>query len=172
MKDLEIKIEGELSWTMVGYDTHFDLLDKIKKQRPDIDVTQLRELIAPLKMHISYGKYNFTLHFKEGFVFDTATVPNILKAIIDNDSSIMLIPSLFHDAAFGLHFFDFKTTNKIFRAMIKYFGKKYKVKFRRLRAFIAWLGVNSFVGKRIFYNTLPAKHFNFGKVSIEYNGND
>jgi hypothetical protein len=77
--------------------------------------------------------------FDKGFIWDQASVPvfknNVLEAII---------PAMCHDGAFSLHWYDFKTTNKLFYRMLRKFGMN------PIRAAIYYLAVNSMFGRAIW----------------------
>lgn len=156
----------DLKYTMIGYSTKFKTLKiRIKEQRPDIDMLQLRRFPKKNYLIIEYvedgvekvEKYKI----KRGFTFDTASVPKWMKWLIDNDG-LLLIPSIYHDGSTALHFHSFRKTQKLFRALIRYFGGKYSVSKWQLKSNVAFLGVRSFVGKRIYFSIKPEDHFNYG----------
>ncbi len=167
-----VTIQGTIGYDLLGYDTsQLDRIDRIIEVRPDIDPTQIRSLTRNLMMTINYTikkkKYRKTLIYKPGFCFDTASVPNIMKWLIDNDGANMLVPSLYHDAGFALHFDTRKFTDAMFRGLVRYYGKKHKVRFYRLKAFIAWCGPASPIGKKIYNGCDPEEHFNY-RLCVEY----
>lgn len=164
---LDVVLQSGIAYEMIGYsEEHLPIIEKVRKCRPDIDTTQLRMLTNPLEMTIFYKikrqTYIKTLNYKVGFVFDTASIPNLLKWFIDNDGANMLIPSLYHDAGYGLNFDTRRFTDAMFRALARYYGNKYKVRFYRIKAFVAWVGPASPVGKKIYNGVAPEDHFNYG----------
>ena len=171
IKILNVILEGAVAYEMIGYSkTHQKLIDKVKLVRPDIDPTQLRMVTEGLKMSILYaikGKTHVeVLRFFPGFTFDTASVPNLIKWFIDNDGSNMLIPSLMHDAAYGLRLYSRKFSDAMFRALARYYGKKHKVRFHRVKALVAWMGPASPIGKKIYKSSEPRNHFNYGLCEV------
>jgi len=167
IKILDVELIGDISYDMIGYsDAYKDIVANVRRVRPDIDQTQLRMLSKHLTMKITYsikGRIDIKiLVFRPGFIFDTASIPNWMKWFIDNDGPNMLIPSLYHDAGYGLNFNSRRFTDAMFRALVRFYGKKYGVRFYRLKAFIGWCGPASPVGKRIYNSVKPIDHFNFG----------
>lgn len=87
--------------------------------RENMDATELWILLDDYTLSIQFSDgTSDVLEYRKGFVWDLASVPSAFRSIIDNDSFMVFIAALFHDASFGLHLYDFETCNDYFQQLI------------------------------------------------------
>jgi hypothetical protein len=91
--------------------------------------------------------WNF--HFKPGFIWDLASVPVAMRGIVQNDSRTIRAAAMVHDVLFYQHLASFRESNKIFYRIIRAHSG------RGLRAFLAFFGVSTAVGRK-GYNSYDA----------------
>jgi hypothetical protein len=77
----------------------------------------LRDLC--IAIHFEENKQVYKYTFLKGFLTDFASVPKLLRGLVDNDDLRLMFASLVHDANFGLHLLSFRESNWLFFKMIK-----------------------------------------------------
>lgn len=127
--------------------------------RKDWGVDRLRttdewfKIIVAVKYKKHTMQYKFS--FNEEWITDLASVPAVLRGIVDNDEQWIIPPSQVHDALFcykGFGSFSFAQTNRLFYEMCKYYVRRLCKGFRKFRmmikAWLAYIAVSTPVGKR------------------------
>ncbi len=177
---------SEYDWYKKEYK---DMPDLEKVKRKNLDLTEIWVLAVPYEIQYDVEveedgkvlKETRVKTFKESFLFDKASAPKPVRGIVDNDSFIVIIASLVHDADFGLHFAPYKEANEIFFQLIKLVIRKYvtyllttdldkreiRKWFRDSMREARWYkrGVSTPFGKAIYNEIKPEEHWNYGKVS-------
>jgi len=101
------------------------------------------------------------IHFKPGFIFDGASVPDALaEGRLNRNAQHVIFASMVHDLIFELNLFTFKETAHIFRQLI--------IDTKLVDDVIAeeyFFGVRCFVGKKLYKTSLKRSNDN-----IVYNG--
>lgn len=135
--------------------TKAEILEKTNKVMPLWEdlveegvVGDLRVLLSDIKIIvIDKAGFEFSYEFKVGYTTDLASVPKALRSFVDNDDKKMVIAALVHDANFGCQFLSFKSSNELFRQMIREAGGSWWL------AFKAYWGVNSSIGRGVYNKT-------------------
>jgi hypothetical protein len=108
-------------------------------------------------------KTHWRFVFKPGFIWDLASVPKILRGIVDNDSRSLRAAAMVHDACFALHLVDFKEADHMFYRIIKAHSGGFK-------GVLAFLAVRSPIGRRIYNDHNPESHWMNGFVECYKDG--
>lgn len=127
--------------------TRRDMLDKYAIKLPTEEALDLwheddlRMLLEPVMIVIYHSSGEVWIYtFRTGWMYDTGSVPKVMRSVVDNDERRLMVPTMVHDANFRGHWLRFGATNKLFRKMMIWF------KYPRFRAGLAWFAVSSFVG--------------------------
>jgi len=92
-------------------------------RRDGLDILQYRMMLSPLTITIHFEDSNWWQYrFNTGFLTDLASVPQLLRSVVDNDGSSIVVPSLPHDLNFSTHVLDFEDSNQLFRQMMRAYG--------------------------------------------------
>ena len=174
IRNVKISGDGDHAWLMNF--NHDYIWDKFKEhgiKLPDIDtikkLTDCRILYNELS--ISFQVYNkseivqdyWEFKFLPGFIWDMASVPKILRGIVDNDSYELRLPAMVHDVLYGLHLTKRREADQIFYALSKELYGKGK------SSILAYLGVR--LGGHIPYKKNdPNTHWFNGFVKVKRNG--
>jgi len=131
------------------YDIQLPSYTKLKNMFGDPE--QLRILTKFLKVTICLKNGDRLVYkFFPGFIWDLASVPKAFRSVIDNDSILMLCPSLVHDTNRSIARFSIRTTDQLFYQMVLQIGKYANPLTVRLKARIAYLAVSSIIGRTIY----------------------
>ena len=135
-----------------------------KLNRENMNKYELHVLLNDYQVSYETEGKKYTYKFRKGFIYDKASVPNALRSIVDNDSYLVAIAALVHDALFALHLLSFRDSDRHFYRLIRYAQSKQPRKDRRLwKAIVYWFGVISPIGHRLYRKSVPHKHWNYGK---------
>jgi hypothetical protein len=77
-------------------------------------------------------KLSYTI--KKGLVTDLASVPRLLRGVIDNNSNKIILAAIIHDVNFACHILDFEASNILLENMCKYYRMNY---FKRKSVYFA-----------------------------------
>ena len=102
--------------------------------------------------------------FKAGFIWDLASVPSILRSIVDNDSAYIRAAAMVHDVLFALHLVGFVEADRLFYRIIKAHSGG-------LKGVFAFLAVMSPIGRKKYNDHDPKTHWMNGFVEVYKNGN-
>jgi hypothetical protein len=128
---------------------------------------KVRMLLEPLEIWIETKYVNIIYRFERGFVWDLASVPKVLRSIVDNDDKDLMDAAICHDFNFemweerkkdGLYYFDYKQSNALFYEMVKKRAGWWK-------AVKCWLGVTNKIARCHWENNSTV--FNYGKCTLE-----
>jgi len=103
----------------------------------------------PLKIITEDAGQRTSYLFGPPYLTDLASIPKRLRGAIDNDDIRLIAPALVHDYNFATHAMSFRSSNELFRKMIRAVGGSW------LKAFICWLSVSSPFGSAIYKNKNP-----------------
>jgi hypothetical protein len=136
-------------------------------------VSELRVLDQYVKIRylLSDGRW-LQWEFFPGWIWDLASVPWFFRSLIDNDDVFMSEAAIVHDSNYTGHFLgdnlpglDF--TNWLFRETVRFRG-------RRVRARLAFIAVNSVIGRSLYWKkstrasaTLRFVHFSQGRTTLQ-----
>lgn len=113
-------------------------------------VSQLRVLCEYVKLRyqLADGRW-FQWEFFPGWIWDLASVPRLFRWLVDNDDVFIQEAAITHDSNYTGHFLGnslpgLDATNELFRETIRFRGK-------RVRARIAYIAVNSIIGRSLYW---------------------
>lgn len=139
-------IREDYAATRKQFKDEFAILLPNLKDTPFANSSDVRVLLNDITIKVTTDDGVRYYHFKKGFITDLASVPKILRSLVDNDDEVMLLAALVHDANFRWHFLSsFKRANDMFRQMIAIEDDSWWL------AFKAWVGVNTSAGKKAYY---------------------
>jgi len=101
--------------------------------------------------------------FKPGFIWDLASVPHVLRGIVDNDSRSLRAAAMVHDTLFALHLVGFVEADRLFYRIIRAHSGGFK-------GFLAYIAVRSPIGRNIYNDHNSKTHWMSGFVEVYKNG--
>ena len=127
----------------------------------------LRILLSDLIIEIDIENAGVMVYkIKKGFITDLASVPSILRSLVDNDKEALIIPAFLHDGNFGAHILSFSTANSLFKQMIRLCGGSWWL------AFKCGLAVNTSIGKKAYLIQTPDDiAYNRGFIDFTWRNN-
>lgn len=118
----------------------------------DCDSEKIRVLTEPVTIMVksSIGVHYF--NYTRGYCTDWASIPKIMRNIVEDDQWDLIIPALIHDYLYNSKYFDDRSkTNAYFRGLIEYVQSNDTCTHKsRLLPLICWLGVESPKGRRLY----------------------
>ena len=125
----------------------YNLLTRCIKEPKDMRIN-----LSRLEIVVDCDEVTYFYTFLPGFIYDTASVPNVLRSVSDNDDERLVNASYVHDANFACHFLGFRQSNKLFYHMIRKEGGSVP--------FGAWcfIGVSSPVGRKAYESYASEKY--------------
>lgn len=111
-------------------------------------------------VRINGDLYRCYFKFTEEWITDLASVPKFFRSFVDDNAPWIIPACQVHDLLFvlaGAGLFDFRGTNKLFYHMCKWSIDNYMLKLSdckrrqyKRKAWLAWLAINTFVGRKRF----------------------
>jgi hypothetical protein len=170
----------------IDFDTYDSLSSELGVSLPSVDKIH-RENLSTHELFVLRERYeiNFNIActtysfvFKKGTIFDKASVPSILRSVVDNDSYYVIRPSLIHDAMFALHLVPYRVANKLFKEYIKYEydheiaklsgrAKRKLIREKRFKTAMYFFGVSTRKGRRIYNSIEPKNHWLNGYIEFK-----
>ncbi|MHA1169008.1 MAG: DUF1353 domain-containing protein [Candidatus Hodarchaeales archaeon] len=141
------------------------MTDYPSKRRLDIDKRSLYKRKGLKADELFVLEKDFTVEteegiflFKEGFVWDQASVPRFLRGLLDNDDPRVVLGAMVHDACFSQKWLGYKGANKLFKSILVEKGMS------KFKANLYYVGVASRKGKRIYNSIIKEKSWHTGHV--------
>ena len=98
-----------------------DLPEFSQFKRDNLSVLELRLLQEDFTIKFTWRGVRYVLTLKAGYISDLASVPGILRGLVDNDALIALIAAYcVHDPCFALQLLPFEEANDLFRDLVIY----------------------------------------------------
>ena len=138
---------GKISGNWVKYSDDFILDKRLKVElilNTNDEIEKHRRPFLNVNSNYIQGLVKLTYIFHPGFITDFASVPKRLRGFIDNTAPDMRLPAIVHDINYSSHFFDFKTSNAVFKQMIRMCGGS------RVRALFAHWAVSTHYAKKCY----------------------
>lgn len=157
MKIEQVIIVGELEFSTLTPLNHNKMLIRYGRNFPSTETLNLTfdsnyyVLTNDVIVRIKTNKNWLVFDFKAGFVWDLASVPNIIKPILDDNEPTAIIGSMVHDYLFSTHTKSFRESNDIFRHILLSQGCS------KVKSFLFWFGVSTPIGKIVYRVSTPKR---------------
>jgi hypothetical protein len=143
LKILKIDIIGELNFKYTFYEYFLENKEKyntiFNTEMPNISKEffakkNFKILLNDIDIIIETNIETYKYTIKKGFLTDFASIPNIFKPFVSNDSSFILIPSIIHDGNYVSNILNtkysdiesFVLSNILFKEMMLYYSNNTK----------------------------------------------
>lgn len=173
-----------------------DLPEFSQFKRDNLSILELRLLQEDFTVKFTWRGVRYVLALKAGYISDLASVPGILRGLVDNDALIALIAAYcVHDPCFALQLLPFKDANDLFRDIIEHRvhtlwehmasaaeGLEGRAQRKAVRAAKRWrrralrdaklyhFGVSTPIGRKLYRESDPHTHWARPYVTLKSGG--